>query len=99
MLQSLVESDASQDPEGGGDVSVGQAALDAELFLKRVGGDVASLEQQFEPRDYLGVPVGDVSQGAFLNLAVLAVGLAQENGGWGVSIGDHIDVHDDVLND
>jgi len=35
-----------------------------------------------------GEPVGEVGQGAILDLAVLAEGFAQENGGRGVAIGD-----------
>src|SRR5579883_3489067 len=41
-----------------------------------------------------GRPVGEIGQGAILDLAVLAEGFAQEEGGWGVAVGDGGDVHD-----
>jgi hypothetical protein len=38
--------------------------------------------------------VGEVGQGAVLNLAVVAKGFPEEDGGRGVAVGDGRDIHD-----
>jgi hypothetical protein len=38
--------------------------------------------------------VGEVGEGAVLDLAVVAKGLPQEDGGRGVAVGDGGDIHD-----
>jgi hypothetical protein len=72
-------------------VAVGLAALDFEMVLERDGRSVSTFEEQPQSRDDLRLPVGDVGQGAFLDLAVLAVGFAHKNGGRRVAIGDDVD--------
>ena len=37
--------------------------------------------------------LSNACQGAFLDLSSFAVGLAQEDGGFGVTVGDDMDVH------
>jgi hypothetical protein len=40
------------------------------------------------------VPVGEVGEGAVLDLAMLAIGFAEEKGGRGVAVGDSGDIND-----
>ena len=62
---------------------------------RQVGGLVEFAAQQAaQGLDAGGRPVGEIGQGAILDLAVLAEGFAQEEGGWGVAVGDGGDVHD-----
>ena len=56
---------------------------------------MSAFQEHPQSRDDLGIPVGDVGQGAFLDLALLAVGLAHEDGGRGIAVGDEVDMHDD----
>src|SRR6187431_1013239 len=44
-------------------------------------------------------PVGQIADGAFTNLAVLTVALAQEDGGGRVPVGDGFDIHGGVWAD
>jgi hypothetical protein len=37
--------------------------------------------------------VGEIGQGALVGFAACAPALAEEDGGWGVAIGDGFDVH------
>jgi hypothetical protein len=57
----------------------------------------AAFEQCLEPGDPLVRPVGEVQQGALLDLARLAVALAQQDGGGRVAIGDRFDIHGSML--
>ena len=43
--------------------------------------------------DHHGRPLRQVGEGAFTDLAGLAIGFAQQDGGRGVSVGDGLDVH------
>ena len=45
------------------------------------GYDGAAPEHATQPLDVGGGPVGEVAQGAFTNLAALAIALAQQDGG------------------
>ena len=52
----------------------------------------AALEQDTQTFDEAVGPLGEVGEGAFLDLAVLAVGLAEQDG-WGRgAVGDGLDV-------
>ena len=62
-------------------------------------GELGSLvelaaQQAAEGFDADGGPVGEVGKGAVLNLAVLAKGFPEEEGGRGVAVGDGGDIHD-----
>ena len=90
--QAAIEADLAQGAEEGGDVAVGLGANDVEGGLEvRDGG--ALLEQDTKTLDQFGRPLGEVGEGAFLDLAVLAVGLAQEDSRGRFSIGNGFDVH------
>ena len=60
---------------------------------KRVEVVEVAAEGALEGEDAGGVPMGEVGEGAFVNLAVEAEGLPEEDGGRGVPVGDGGDVH------
>jgi hypothetical protein len=64
-----------------------------------VGGEVIEVaaEGAMEGLDAGGVPVGEIGEGAFLDLAVLTKRLAEEDGGRGVTVGDGLDVHGYII--
>ena len=51
-------------------------------------------EQRAQTFDQVVRPVGEVGNGAFADLAVLTIGLSEQDGRRGVSVGDGLDVHD-----
>ncbi len=61
------------------------------------GNDGAAFEQRLEAGDPLVRPVGEVQEGALLDLASLAVALAQQDGGGRVAIGDRFDIHWSII--
>ena len=74
-------------------MAVGEAAQDVEGIVE--GGDgEAALEQDAQAFDEVSGPFGEVGEGAFLDLAVLAVGLAEQDGRGRGAVGDAFDVHD-----
>src|SRR6266404_6242644 len=50
-----------------------------------------------ERLDARRLPMGEIGEGAVFDFTVLAVGLAKENGGRGVAVGDGGDVHVDLI--
>ena len=86
-----VQAQFAQRPEHGGDMAVRKGALDVEGVLAPDQG----LVSQHPPQgvDFLRGPLGEVGQGAFLDFAVFAPALAQENSGRRVSVGDRFDIH------
>jgi hypothetical protein len=50
-------------------------------------------EGALEGEDAGGVPMGEVGESAFMDLAVEAKGLSEEDGGRGVAVGDGSDMH------
>ena len=59
-----------------------------------VGDRGAALEEVPESRDQGRGPFRQVGEGAFLDFAAFAEGLAEEDGGRGVAVGNGIDLHD-----
>ena len=57
------------------------------------GDDGAALEHGAQALDVGGGPVGQVAQGALTDLAVLAVGFAQQDGGGRGAVRDGFDIH------
>ena len=91
-------ADPSGGSQDGGDVAVGPGAEDGE-GVSEGGERDAALEQDAEPPDQIVGPFGQVGEGALLDLAVLAEGLAEQDGGWGVPVGHAFDVHGYDRND
>src|SRR5260370_41396404 len=63
---------------------------------RRADGGVA-LEDQAQGFDLFGGPVGEIGEGAVFDFAVLAEGLAQEDGGRGIGVGHGGDIHADCI--
>ena len=91
----LCRADLPQDAEHGRDVTVGQRALDLEVFLERFVAGMAAFEEGTQALDDFWATLGKIGQGAFFDPAeVIAVGLAQEDGGRRIAIGDDVEIHD-----
>src|SRR6202023_2346390 len=91
-----IEADPARRAEGRVDMTMRQRAQDGNGILV-LGNDGAAFEQCPEAGDPLVPPVGKVQQGALLDLARLAVALAQQDGGGRVAIGDRFDIHGSIL--
>jgi hypothetical protein len=87
-----VKADLARRAESGGDVAVGQAAGDGKgVVLGRDDG--APLEHAAQAFDVRGGPVGEVAKRAFADFALVAIALAQQDGGRRVPVRDGIDIH------
>ena len=90
--EHAIQADLPQRAEDGGNMAVRERALDREdRLLGRQ--DRAALEQRLEALDEFGRPIGEIEDGAFLDLAVIAIRFTQQDGGQRVSIGHGFDVH------
>jgi hypothetical protein len=78
--EDTLEADLAGDADRRRDVAVRQAADDGEGVAPG-GNDGATLEHAAQALDRGGRPVREVAEGAFTDLAVLAVALAQQDGG------------------
>jgi len=92
-IEDGFQVELSQRTKDGGDVAVRERTDD----LKRVGEKRAGAEIAFEDLaeglDLSGRPIGEVGEGAVSNFAILAKGLAQEDGRRGVAVGDGGHIH------
>ena len=75
-----------------------QAADDLE-HGRSVWHDHAALEERAEALDPVTRPIRKVEQGPFLDLAALAIGLAQQDRRRGIAVGDTLDIHDCIMAD
>jgi hypothetical protein len=62
-----------------------------------LGNNGAAFEQCLEADDPLVRPVGEVQERALLDLASLAVALAQQDGRGRGAIGDGFDIHGNII--
>jgi hypothetical protein len=92
-----VETEAAQRAERGGDGAVGAGAQDLEGILEGRGWRRLALEDLAEGLDALGRPVGEVGEGAVLDLRAFAEALAQEDRRGGAAVGDGDHVHDFIM--
>ncbi len=97
-VQELLEAEVAGTSQHGGDMAVEPGAQDGEGVAAGRERD-AALEQDAEPLDEIVGPLGQVGEGAFLDLAVFAEGLAQKDGGRGVPVGHAFDIHGYFSND
>jgi len=93
--EQAIEAALTQDAEGGGDMAVRQGAANDD-GIGGVGGALAALEHGAKSLDHLRRKIGEVEEGALPDFAVLAIGLAQQDGGRGAAVGDGLDIHGDV---
>ena len=95
LRQRLVEPEPAHRPEHGGDVAVRQRADDLEaLGAERHEGLPG--QHPAQALDLRLRPIGDVGERARLDLAPLAIALAQEDGGRRIAVRDARDVHDQL---
>jgi hypothetical protein len=93
-IEDGVQTEFAERSENGSDVAVRKGAGDAEGV--RQGGNRSGEgagQSGAESFDLTRGEMGEVGEGAGLDLAVLAVGDAEEEGGRGVAIGHGGDVH------
>ena len=77
-------------------MTVRQGADDVE-GVPEAGHRGAPLEQDAQSLDESGRPAGEVGEGALLDLAALAIGLAEQDGGRGGAVGHGFDVHGYIM--
>jgi hypothetical protein len=93
-IEDGIQMQVSQAAEDCGDMAVRQGSGDEEGVRQRGGG--ASQRAGQSPAESVELKSGemrDVGDGASLDLAVEAIGFAEEDGGRGVAIGHGSDVH------
>ena len=83
-------------PSTAADMAVGARAHDVEGGGE-VGHGSAAFEQHAQSFDQGGGPLRQIGQGALADLAGVAIGLAKQDGGRGVPVGDGFDVHGHLL--
>src|SRR6476620_8490962 len=71
----------------------GRGSDDEGLGGGRRRDDGCALEEGLEALEQVRGPVGEVAERALLDLATLAVGLAQQDGWWRAAVGNGLDVH------
>ena len=88
------EAALAQAGEDGGDMAVGQGADDVKGVMEGDVGGGGAFEEAAQGVNEVGREFGEVGKGAFSDLAVFPEGLAQEDGGRGVAVGDDVYIHD-----
>src|SRR6202022_2353655 len=91
-----IEADLARCAEGRVDMTMRQRADDGNGILV-LGNNGAAFEQCLEAGDPLVRPVGEIQERALLDLASLAVALAQQDGRGRVAIGDGFDIHGNII--
>ena len=88
-------AESGSEAEGIGDLLEGEQKAEDEAEGGVGGGEVIEVaaEGALEGLDVGGGPMGEIGEGAGMDLAILAEALAEEDGGWGGAIGDGGDVH------
>jgi hypothetical protein len=97
LIEQAVEMQPAQGAEDGGDVAVRPGADDVEGLRKRGADGSGALQNGAQRIDLGGGPVGEIGNGAVVDLAVFAEALAQEDSGRGVAVGHDGDVHVDII--
>jgi hypothetical protein len=90
-VDELIELEFAKGAQDGGDMAVRPRAGDVKGLLE--GADGLAFENGLEGADLSGVPIGEVGEGTVLDFALVAEGLAKEDGGRGVTVGDGSDIH------
>ena len=78
-------------------MAVRAGADDVEGSRQRGADGGIALQHGPQRVDFSGGPVGEIGDGAVVDLAVLAEALAQEDSGRGVAVGDDGDIHVDRI--
>jgi hypothetical protein len=91
--QQVVEADAPGSAQSSEDMAMRQRPADLEAGLADWGQRITA-QRGAQGLDTLERQLGEVGQRAVLDLAVLAIGLTQQERGAGVAVGDLGDVHE-----
>jgi hypothetical protein len=86
-----VHVEAAESAEDGRDMTVGERADNLQGLV--AGDQVLAFEDEAESIDLGRGPVGKISEGLLADFRAFADGLAEEDSGRGVAIGDGFDVH------
>ena len=86
-------AESGGEAEGIGEVFEGEQEAEDEAEGGVRGGEVIEVaaEGALEGQDAGGGPVGEIGEGAGMDLAILAEGFAEEDSGWGGAIGDRME--------
>jgi hypothetical protein len=93
LVDESVEPHLVQDAEDRGHVAVRAGADDVEGLRKRRTDGSGAFEDRTESVELGGWPMREVGEGAVANLAVKTKGLAEEDRGGGVAVGDGGHIH------
>src|SRR5215469_10472731 len=93
-LDPRVEAEAAGHAEHRGEVAMRQRAQDFETAGRQ---QLLVAQYRTQRRDFLGLPFGQVGEGAVLDLAILAKSLTQQDGGGRAAVWDDGYVHEDML--
>ena len=93
FIDEPVELQFAQGAEDGGHVAVRTGADDIEGLRKRSTDGSSAPQDGAEGIDLSRGPMGDIGEGAVVDLAVESERLAEEDGGRGVAIGDGGHIH------
>jgi hypothetical protein len=93
LVDELVELQTVQGAKDSGDVAVRARADDVEGLRKRGAQGSGAFQNGAEGVELGRRPIREIGEGAVADLAVETEGLAEEDGGRGVAIGDSGDVH------
>jgi hypothetical protein len=77
-------------------MTVGLRAEDLE-GIGRSGGDGGALQHLAQSLNFGRMPIGEIGDGAVVDLSLLAEGLPEKDGGRGVAIGHNRYVHVDII--
>jgi hypothetical protein len=97
LIDEAVEMQLAHSAEDGGDVAVRAGAEDVESLRQRGSEDSGALQDGAERIDFGWRPVGEIGDGAVVDLAVFAEALAEEDSGRGAAVRDDSDVHVDRI--
>jgi hypothetical protein len=97
FVDESVELQLAEGAEDRGNVAMRTGADDVESSRKRRADGSGAFQDGAESLDLGGRPMREVGEGAVLDLAVAAKGLAEEDSGRGVAVGDVGDVHAYIL--
>jgi len=93
LIEEAIEMQFVHGAEDGGDVAVRTGADDIEGLRQRGPEGSVTFQNGAQCIDLSRGPVGEISDGAVVDLAVFAEALTQEDSWRGVAVGDDGDVH------
>lgn len=90
-MKDAVQAELEAEAEDGGDMAVGERAADGDGLEEAGDGDAAA-EEGADAVDGIGGELGEVGNGLATDALAFAPGLAEEDGGRAVAVGDGLDV-------